>query len=233
MERPGSDITLLEVYNNIPFSPEVEARFGFSCYLREERLLFDTGGDGAVLLRNLSRMQVPPEEIRSVVLSHDHGDHTGGLGAVLAASPGTTVYIHDGFSTATRDLIRQSGTLRVVRDWEEIAAGVFSTGPLPDGTAEQSLAIQVRGGFLIVSGCAHPHIGRIIARVSQFGKVWGAIGGFHAVSEDDVRVLGELSYVSPSHCTRQRDRIRLRCGEHFVEGGGGKVHRFRRAAGPG
>ena len=232
-EMDVQEITLLEVYNNVTNRPVVREAFGFACYIREEHLLFDTGGNGQVLLNNLSAMQIEPEQIAKVVLSHDHGDHTGGLAALLARNPGIPVYVHEGFGPQTREVIRRHGTLCMVRGWEEIAPGIFSTGPLRGAAAEQSLAISIQGGFMIVSGCAHPHIGTIISHVSRFGTVLGVIGGFHAVSEEDVAALETLGYVSPSHCTQQMDLIRRRCGEAFVEGGGGKTHRFRRSKPPG
>lgn len=219
-------ITLIEVYNNIQYRPGVRAAFGFACYLQEAHLLFDTGGDGSILLHNLEQMHIEPDEIRMVVLSHDHADHTGGLDTLLAGNPSITVCIHDGFGPRTRERIRRYGEPRIVREWEQITEGTFSTGPLFNGVIEQSLAISVRGRFLVLCGCSHPHIGRILEHVSRFGSVWGAIGGFHAVSEDDIRSLERIGYVSPSHCTQQREQIREHCGDGFVEGGVGKIHRF-------
>ncbi|HPD09934.1 MAG TPA: MBL fold metallo-hydrolase [Methanoregulaceae archaeon] len=221
-------ISVLEVYNNVLYRPVVSAAFGFSCLLQEENLLFDTGSDGRILFQNLLALHEDPRDIRAIVLSHEHIDHTGGLEALLVANPGCAVYIHEGFGTRTRELIRKHGALRIIKGWEEITRGVFSTGPLSDGIPEQSLVVSVKGGFLIICGCAHPHIGRIISHVSRFGPVQGAMGGFHTVSEEDIRALGELRYVSPSHCTKNLDLIRRRCSKSFVQGGAGKIHRFAR-----
>jgi 7,8-dihydropterin-6-yl-methyl-4-(beta-D-ribofuranosyl)aminobenzene 5'-phosphate synthase len=59
--------------------------WGFSCYIKteEENILFDTGGDGRALLHNLRMLDISSQEITKVILSHEHGDHTGGLFALL------------------------------------------------------------------------------------------------------------------------------------------------------
>ena len=75
------------------------ASLGFvSAYVlvrRGEGLLFDTGtGDDAVgpIAAALEAIGVGWDAIGHVVLSHRHGDHIGGLGAVLREAPGATVY---------------------------------------------------------------------------------------------------------------------------------------------
>jgi len=60
---------------------------GFSALIEtslnnEERphlTLFDTGPDSSSLVRNISAMQVPIERVETVITSHWHSDHTGGL----------------------------------------------------------------------------------------------------------------------------------------------------------
>jgi len=48
----------------------------------DEELLFD---GGAPLLMNLARLNVPADNVHSVLLTHCHGDHIAGLGAFLLA----------------------------------------------------------------------------------------------------------------------------------------------------
>ena len=48
-------------------------------------MLFDTGPDGRALERNIAALKVPPQQIETIVLSHWHADHTGGLLTLLKA----------------------------------------------------------------------------------------------------------------------------------------------------
>ncbi|KAH7106472.1 hypothetical protein BKA62DRAFT_687262 [Auriculariales sp. MPI-PUGE-AT-0066] len=47
-------------------------------------LLFDTGPDGSALERNLSALKISANDIDTIVLSHWHSDHTGGLLTALS-----------------------------------------------------------------------------------------------------------------------------------------------------
>jgi 7,8-dihydropterin-6-yl-methyl-4-(beta-D-ribofuranosyl)aminobenzene 5'-phosphate synthase len=58
-----------------------------------QRLLFDTGQSGTVLLHNLALLDVDPATIDALAISHAHYDHTGGLEALLEhLRPGTRLY---------------------------------------------------------------------------------------------------------------------------------------------
>jgi metal-dependent hydrolase (beta-lactamase superfamily II) len=60
------------------------------------RLLFDTG-QSALLARNASRLETALDTVDTIVLSHGHYDHGGGLAAVLAqARTEVAVYAHPG-----------------------------------------------------------------------------------------------------------------------------------------
>ncbi len=218
--------TITEVYNNIPCREGLTTDWGFSCLLNEAGLLFDTGERGDVLLANMQALGIDPASVGRLVLSHDHHDHIGGLAAVLAANPSMEVYVHDAFSAKTLRLIREHTEPRIVSEWTEIADGIAVTGPLGTDIREQSLAITVPGGYLIVTGCAHPHISRIIDRVSRVGPVWGVIGGLHTVTGQDMDALAGVTYLSASHCTNKIGEIAERYPASFRPGGAGKVHRI-------
>ncbi len=219
-------LTLTEVYNNIPYRRDLIPDWGFSCYIHEAGLLFDTGAKGSVLLANMQELGISPADVRHLVLSHDHWDHTGGIQAILAANPSIEVFVHDGFSEETLELIREYAAPTIVDTWTDILSGIAVTGPLENDVREQSLVVTVPGGLLIVTGCAHPHISRIIDRVSREGPVWGLIGGLHTVTAEDIDALAGVAYISASHCTDKIREIEERYPETFRPGGAGKVHRL-------
>ncbi|QYZ79731.1 MBL fold metallo-hydrolase [Methanofollis formosanus] len=218
--------TVTEVYNNVPSDPALRTAKGFSCYIEEAALLFDTGGDPAVLSANLRALGIEPAGIRMLVLSHDHWDHVGGLQAVLGRNPDLAVYILDTFSEETKSAVAAGGRTEIVDGWRELAPGLFSTGPCGDNPAEQALALRTERGYLIITGCAHPHISAIIRTVERHGPVMGAVGGFHSVSEEDIESLKKLVYLSPSHCTEGIETIREKNTGAFKQGGAGRQHRF-------
>jgi len=71
---------ILIVYDNNTLKGDLIPAWGFSCLiiLPPYQILFDTGGDPSILLKNMHEMDIDPEKIDTVVLSHGHGDHVGG-----------------------------------------------------------------------------------------------------------------------------------------------------------
>ena len=79
-------LTIL-VENTVPGKSDgLCAEHGFAVFIERPdlRLLFDTGPQGVALLNNAPRLGVDLQRTDAIVLSHGHGDHTGGLAAVLA-----------------------------------------------------------------------------------------------------------------------------------------------------
>lgn len=58
-----------------------------------EKILFDTG-QSFVLEHNLGRLKLCLDDVKTVVLSHGHYDHTGGLHTALPMMNQPTVYAH-------------------------------------------------------------------------------------------------------------------------------------------
>lgn len=84
-----------------------------------KRALFDTGASGAVLVHNLMELNILPDNIAALALSHAHYDHTGGLSALLELRPGLPLYAHP-------DLLRK----RFSRRGDEVRAiGLRLTEP--------------------------------------------------------------------------------------------------------
>jgi 7,8-dihydropterin-6-yl-methyl-4-(beta-D-ribofuranosyl)aminobenzene 5'-phosphate synthase len=195
--------------------------WGFSCLIETEdrNLLFDTGSSRDILAFNLQQLHVQSETIATIVLSHEHGDHIGGLDAVL--HPGVTVFVPSSFSRRFKHAVAQVADVVEVTLPRELVPGVYTTGELGAWQKEQSLVLDTPKGMVVVTGCAHPGLEAILAAAATFGKLYGVIGGFHSFNR--LELLRELELIVPCHCTaHKREILELypekteRCGAGMV-----------------
>ena len=169
ISTPGAgDLTITVVYDNNPYKQGLETAWGFSAYIAgpEKTILFDSGGDGSILLGNMEKLAVEPNKIDIVVLSHIHGDHTGGLESFLERNPDVAVYLPESFPTKFKHKVQAQGAKVVeVEQPMKICANVHSTGQLGKWIKEQSLIIRTDKGLIVITGCAHPGIVKIVNAV--------------------------------------------------------------------
>ncbi|HKT61444.1 MAG TPA: MBL fold metallo-hydrolase [Gemmatimonadales bacterium] len=68
--------------------------WGFAALVEYDghRILFDTGNDGDLFERNVRALKVDLRHLDFAVISHRHGDHTGGLSYLLRINPTVTIY---------------------------------------------------------------------------------------------------------------------------------------------
>jgi len=109
------------IYDNNEYDPALRTAWGFACWVEvgEATVLFDTGGDGATLLGNLAELKLDPQEIDAVVLSHIHGDHTGGLVGLLETGARPTVYAPAAFPAS----FKADVSARTECVWGRMASG--------------------------------------------------------------------------------------------------------------
>lgn len=199
--------------------PGFEKGWGFSCLLElaDEKILFDTGWDGNILLSNMRRFGIRLEDIKRVVLSHAHWDHIGGLPHVRRRE--MQVYVPQSFSRRLRDELASRFELHEVKDAQKIRERVWTTGELGRGIKEQSLVVETDKGLVVLVGCSHPGVRNILSAASKFGKVWVVVGGMHGFN--DYEVLDNLGLIIPSHCTVNKKKIAELFPETYVEGKAG------------
>jgi len=67
------------VFDNTTKNKQLKADWGFACVIEyhDRMLLFDTGADGNILLNNMKKLNINPQSIHSVFISHNHFDHIG------------------------------------------------------------------------------------------------------------------------------------------------------------
>jgi 7,8-dihydropterin-6-yl-methyl-4-(beta-D-ribofuranosyl)aminobenzene 5'-phosphate synthase len=230
-------LTITVVYDNNAYDERLKTEWGFAALVEygEHTLLFDTGGDGPTLLGNMAQLGLDPQVIEVVVLSHEHGDHTGGLGDLLDTGVKPTVYVPAAFPTHFKEDVRTHTALVEVGDPMEILPGMYSTGQLGSTIVEQALVVQTQKGIVVITGCAHPGIVEMVrqAREVTEGEVALVVGGFHLGRASrselerilmDFRQLG-VQHVAPTHCTGEAARAAFAkaYGDDYIPTGVGRV----------
>jgi len=239
ISTPGiKELTITVVYDNNPYKQELETAWGFSCFITgpEKTILFDTGGDGSLLLGNMEKLAIDPDKIDIVVLSHIHGDHTGGLGSLLEKNPDVIVYLPKSFPTKFKDNVQAYGAKMIdVEQPMKICENVYSTGQPGKWIKEQSLIIRTDKGLILITGCAHPGIVNIVNIAKDLVKddILLVMGGFHLEWAGKGKIEKIISafkqwhvrYVGPCHCTGDKARALLEkhFGENYINIGAGKV----------
>ena len=203
------------IYDNTAFRKDLQADWGFSALveIKGRKILFDTGADGDILLSNMEKLKINPQDIEDVFISHLHWDHTGGLSSFLRLNNRVKLRIPSYLSGAkdAREVIE-------VKKPTKLYEGIYSTGEL-DGI-EQSLCVETEKGIVIVVGYSHPKMEHILKTASQFGKVYGIIGGLHATKPESLK---ELDLICPTHCTQYKSEIRSLYPKKYIEGGAGRI----------
>jgi len=234
-------ITITTIYDNYIFSEGPKTDWGFSCIIKgtEKTILFDTGTKSDILFHNINKLNVNPEDVELVAISHIHGDHTGGLFAFLDENNKVTVYLPASFPDEFVSRVEKAGAKVVPVDKPvEICKGVSLTGEMGVQIKEQSLILNTSKGLVVITGCAHPGIVDIVKRAKEVvdKKIYLVCGGFHLMnkSEDEVKEiirefkdLGVMK-VGASHCTGDRaiELFKEAYKENFVQMGVGKVIRI-------
>jgi 7,8-dihydropterin-6-yl-methyl-4-(beta-D-ribofuranosyl)aminobenzene 5'-phosphate synthase len=205
------------IYDNDVYKEGLQADWGFSCLVEIENtptILFDTGTNGSILLSNMEKLNIDPTSIDEVFISHAHFDHVGGLSAFLNVKSDVTIYVPPSLRGVRggKEVISVSEPLTIHED-------VFSTGELDH--IEQSMAVKIDKGIVIIAGCSHPRMAHILKAASQFGNIHAIIGGLHGFSEFDL--FKDLELICPTHCTQHKAEIKALYPEKYTDGGVGRV----------
>jgi len=203
------------IYDNTASRVDLQADWGFSALVEteERKILFDTGANGRILLSNMEKLKINPEEIEGVFISHSHWDHTGGLSSFLRLNNKVRLWIPSYLPGA-----ENAGEVIEVKNPAKLYEGIYSTGELE--RIEQSLCVETEKGIVIIVGCSHPRMEHILKTASQFGEIHGIIGGLHGNKPE---TLKDLSLICATHCTQYKSEIKSLYPEKYIEGGAGKI----------
>ena len=206
---------------NTVYNEGLIAEHGLSIYFtyKGQKYLFDTG-QSQVLVHNARQLNINLPSLSGIFISHDHYDHNGGLQEVLQMNRKIPVYTHP-------DILKNHPEIkngRAVREASEIVEGMWLSGEIAPGhdwgdhkyakeaATENSLYIDTPEGLIVLVGCSHPGIVRILKRIEELSggkKIKAVIGGMHLINKgkkelkEIAREFDKLNIdkVSPLHCS--------------------------------
>jgi len=240
---PGIDtpVNVKIIYDNYIHKEGMESDWGFSCHIEgtEKNILFDTGTKADLFVRNFNKMDIDPEKIEIVVLTHEHGDHTGGLSAFLEMNHDVSVMMPQSFTSNFVQTVKTSGAKPVLVDEPvQICKDVYLSGEMGDRIKEHALAINTKKGLVVITGCSHPGIVDILKRFKETLKkdIYLVFGGFHLMQKSEeemntiisqMKALG-IQKVGATHCTgdRQIEMFKKAFGKDYVPIGVGNIITF-------
>jgi 7,8-dihydropterin-6-yl-methyl-4-(beta-D-ribofuranosyl)aminobenzene 5'-phosphate synthase len=231
----GSHMVIL--FNNCYSGEKLRPGFGFSAWIShgERVMVFDTGSDARTLTENIGLLGLDTRKVTDIFISHNHWDHVYGLaGLARLLEYRVRAFVP---ASAEESIQQQVPGLQVtgVGGFSELYPGIWTTGEMETTyrdrpLSEQALVLVTSGGLVIVTGCTHPGLERLITQVrSHFpGKNIRLLsGGFHlgGKSESEIEAISDflkqsgVEKVAPSHCTGDLaiEYFRKEWGNHFLQ----------------
>jgi 7,8-dihydropterin-6-yl-methyl-4-(beta-D-ribofuranosyl)aminobenzene 5'-phosphate synthase len=240
--EPNDRVTLTVLYDNYKHDKSLRAEWGFSCLIEtaEQTILFDTGGDADVLASNFEKLGADPNKIDTVVISHMHWDHINGLDWLIKENNHLKIYLpNSATAEKVKELQSKAESVTLVSEMKYIDECVFSTGTLQQNVPEQALCIETADGLVVITGCSHPGIVRILKKAKELSKkeICFAFGGFHLKGHnteqikeiiEEIKSLG-VKRIGPTHCTGDKaiELFKQAWGYNYVSMGVGKQFSIR------
>jgi 7,8-dihydropterin-6-yl-methyl-4-(beta-D-ribofuranosyl)aminobenzene 5'-phosphate synthase len=236
-QKPELEIRI--AFDNTSAREDLRRSWGFSAVVdfRGRRVLFDAGSDPILLLEHLELMQIDPKSIEHAVISHQHGDHLRGVYWVFEENPKLKVHFLDCFP---EEPFRRAAAVGMkphrVKDPFEVVPGVYSTGIVDGLPPEQSLAIETSQGLVMLAGCSHPGVVKLVETVQSqrdTDSIRLLLGGFHMLRKNPEQIkttinrLQDLKVrtVMPAHCSGDtaKEMFQAFYGGQFHAAGAGRL----------
>lgn len=177
--------------------PGLQTEAGVSYLIQTDRstILFDVGfnrqkRDPSPLLHNMQALGIGVADFDTIVISHNHVDHVGGMKWTRhrTFSLGTEQLDLAGKRVFTPVPMTYPGLAPVqAENPTVIAEGVATTGTIPrqlliGWVEEQALVVNVTGkGLVLIVGCGHQTVPKLLSRTQAvFSEpIHGMVGGLH------------------------------------------------------
>lgn len=225
------------IYDNYQADPKLGTDWGFACLVEYQgnRLLFDAGRRADLYEKNVTLMGIHPEEIPSLFISHEHGDHTAGIPWILELNPSIQCYLPASYAKQLEDRGTLPPKSKGLAKPTHLYGPFYSTGDDFVAFREQGLVIKTENGGVLITGCGHPGVVPMVqAAVNELDiEIHTVIGGLHLMDKSeeeleqiaaDLKKLG-VRQICPTHCTGDKSIAVLKdsFGEGYISGGTGKL----------
>jgi len=230
------------LYDNYVFNENTRSDWGFSCLIEigEETILFDTGTRKDIFFHNVNELNINLNSIDTIIISHNHGDHTGNLLNVLKKNSNVDVYLPHSTPVSFLKKIKDTGAnVLTKKDFCKINKIIYLTGEMGTGIGEQSMILDVSNGLIVVTGCSHPGILNIVKKSKNElnKKIYMVFGGFHLMSHskseinniiNEFRKIG-VKKVGATHCTGAKaiNMFKSEYKDNYERMGTGKILKFK------
>ncbi len=180
----------------------------------ENTILFDLGlnplqEDPSPLLQNMKQLGVKVSSIDTIVISHNHGDHTGGIKwteKMTFSLSGTQLDLSH-ITVYTPVPMKYPGIEPIhAKDPIVVGTGVATIGSIANAMFflssgieyEQALAVNVENkGIVLIVGCGHQRLPKLLDRAAALfdEPIYGIIGGLHyPVEGGPIEIAGMSPY---------------------------------------
>jgi len=236
-----NDIKINIIFDNDSCKDNTKLLWGFSCLIETpyNTILFDTGSNGRVLLKNIKSRKLNISNIDTIFLSHSHWDHIGGIDSILELNPDIQIYLTSSISqNLIRDLNTLSNGVNLIDNQPiQIQKETYSTGAMGK-EKEQAIILDTNRGLVIVAGCSHSGIENIASRAKEFlnKEIFLLLGGFHLYKKNNSEILEtikkikdlNIKFIAPSHCTgdRAKELFQNEFKENYINSGLGTYINF-------
>jgi 7,8-dihydropterin-6-yl-methyl-4-(beta-D-ribofuranosyl)aminobenzene 5'-phosphate synthase len=224
------------IYDNYQVDQNLETDWGFACLVeyKNRKLLFDAGRSAELYKKNVTLLGIDPQEIPTLFISHEHGDHTAGIPWVAEMNPSIKCYLPSSSVETLKARIKLPSESKGISKPTHLYGPFYSTGDDFANFKEQGLVIKTETGGVLITGCGHPGAVEMVRVANEeLGiEVHTLIGGLHLMSspEKNVNNMGEvlqkmgIKQICPTHCTGDKSIALLQKAfrENYISGGTGK-----------
>ncbi len=232
---------LFLICDNRPYLEGLIPSWGLSVGIKDTDgwTLFDLGDDPETFLHNFKALGGDLREVKQIILSHLHHDHTGGLGALLNTGRSIPVYLPERISEREAASLADQGLVVHIVPPGGIQLGDLWILPQLEGSPpEQLVVLEVGEEIALLTGCAHFGIENGLSSVwHQFRRPFKLVlGGFHFAFRSSIELKEALvliknlpiAKIAPCHCTGDQaiETFARTFPEEFIRVGAGWRYSF-------